>query len=44
MSQFRKCIINGAKEGLISQTQAQKLQDMLNELEDFFTYKKVLDR
>ena len=44
MSQFRKCIINGAKEGLISQTQAQKLQDMLNELEDFFTYQKGLDR
>jgi len=44
MSQFRKCIINGAKEGLISQTQAHKLQDMLNELEDYFTYKKGLDR
>jgi len=44
MSQFRKCIINGAKEGLISQTQAHKLQDMLNELEDYFQFKKGLDR
>ena len=44
MSQFRKCIINGAKEGLISSTQAQKLQDMLNELEDYFQFKKGLDR
>ena len=44
MSQFRKCIINGAKEGLISQTQAHKLQDMLNELEDFYQFKKGLDR
>jgi len=44
MSQFRKCIINGAKEGLISQTQALKLKDMLDELEDYFQFKKGLDR
>ena len=43
MSQFRKCIINGVKEGLISQTQAHKLQDMLNELENYFQL-KGLDR
>ena len=44
MSKFRQCIINGVKEGLISETQAYKFRDNLNELEDFYQSRKNLSK
>jgi len=36
MSGFKKCIINGVKEGLISESQAHKLRDNLEELQSYY--------
>ena len=41
MSSFKKCIINGVKEGLISESQAEKLNKNLDEITDFYQYKKI---
>ena len=44
MSNFKKCIINGVKEGLISESQAEKLNKNLDEITDFYQYKKNLSK
>ena len=44
MSKFRQCIINGVKEGLISESQAYKFRDNLDELEDFYQSRKNLSK
>ena len=41
MSGFSKCIINGIKEGLISEDQGRRLYDNFSEVRDFYQYKKV---
>ena len=43
-SSFKQCIINGVKEGLISQTQAHKLRTNLEELQEFYQVRKGLDK
>jgi len=44
MSSFRNCILNGVKEGLISENQAQKLKNNLDELEEFYQVNKGLNK
>ena len=43
-SSFKQCIINGVKEGLISETQAHKLRTNLEELQEFYQVRKGLDK
>lgn len=44
MSGFSKCIINGIKEGLISEDQGRRLYDNFSEVRDFYQYKKGLTK
>ena len=44
MSSFKQCIINGVKEGLISESQAEKLNKNLDEVKDFYQYRKNLTK
>ena len=44
MSTFKKCIINGVKEGLISESQAEKLYKNLDEITDFYQFRKNLSK
>ena len=44
MSSFFKCIINGRKEGLISSEQAEKLHKNLDEITDFYQFRKNLSK
>ena len=44
MSSFKKCIINGVKEGLISESQAEKLYKNLDEITDFYQFRKNLSK
>ena len=42
MSGFKQCIINGIKEGLISESQGERLYKNFDEIKDFYQYKKNL--
>lgn len=44
MSGFSKCIINGIKEGLVSEDQGRRLYDNFSEIRDFYQYKKGLTK
>jgi len=44
MSGFKQCIINGVKEGLISESQAHKLRDNLEELQSYYQINKGLGK
>ena len=44
MSGFKQCIINGIKEGLISEDQGRRLYDNFSEVRDFYQYKKGLTK
>ena len=44
MSGFKQCIINGVKEGLISESQAHKLRDNLEELQSYYQLNKGLGK
>ena len=41
---FKQCIINGVKEGLISESQAEKLNKNLDEITDFYQFRKNLSK
>ena len=41
---FKQCIINGVKEGLISESQAEKLHKNLDEVTDFYQFRKNLSK
>ena len=44
MSSFKQCIINGFKEGLISAEQADKLNKNLDEVTEFYQFRKGLSK
>lgn len=44
MSGFKQCIINGVKEGLISESQANKLKENLEELQSYYQLNKGLGK
>ena len=44
MSSFKQCIINGVKEGLISESQAETLYKNLDEVTDFYQFRKGLSK
>ena len=39
MSGFKQCIINGIKEGLISESQGERLYKNFDEVRDFYQYR-----
>ena len=44
MSNFKQCIINGVREGLISESQAETLYKNLDEVTDFYQFRKGLSK
>jgi len=44
MSGFKQCIINGIKEGLISESNGERLYKNFDEVRDFYQYKKNLTK
>ena len=44
MSSFKQCIINGVKEGLISESNAERLYKNLDEVKDFYQFRKNLSK
>ena len=44
MSSFKQCIINGFKEGLITAQQSEKLLKNLDEVTDFYQFRKGLSK
>jgi len=44
MSGFKQCIINGIKEGLISESQGERLYKNFDEVRDFYQYRKNLTK
>ena len=44
MSGFKQCIINGIKEGLISESNGERLYKNFDEIRDFYQYRKNLTK
>ena len=44
MSGFKQCILNGIKEGLISEKQGETLYKNFDEIKDFYQYRKNLNK
>ena len=44
MSGFKQCIINGIKEGLISESKGEELYKNFDEIRDFHQYRKNLTK
>ena len=41
---FKQCILNGIKEGLISEKQGETLYKNFDEIKDFYQYRKNLNK